>query len=415
MPQGDGLTELDVDFVRRQFPPLGNGWIMLENAGGSYVPQSVIDRTAAYMRELQIQPAWDFGPSAEALRRITEGRRLMAEMINAEPEEVIVGPSTTLNIYLLAQAIGHWFTPGDEIIVTDLDHEANNGAWRRLAQDRNLVLREWKIDPASGEIEEAKLDALIGPRTKFLAVSHCSNIVGSIQDIAGIARKIHAAGGHIMVDGVAYAPHRAVDVKALDVDFYAVGLYKLFGPHQALLYGKRELLLKAKGQNHYFIGEDNIPLKLLPGGVNHEFAAGLVGLADYFELVYRHHFRTPENSFTRRVQRVYELFQRHEDKLANRVLDYLKTKPGVRIIGQQSATGRRAPTVSFTVAGRNSRKLAEALNAEKIAIGFGDFYAKRCIEALGTADQEGVVRIGLAHYNTLAEVDRTIAALEKLV
>ena len=218
-----------------------------------------------------------------------------------------------------------------------------------------------------------------------------------------------------MVDGVAFAPHRAVDVKALDVDFYAVGLYKVFGPHQALLYGKRELFLRARGQNHYFIGEDNIPLKLLPGGVNHEFTASLVGLADYFDAVYRHHFKTPENSFTRRVQRVYELFQRHEEKLANRALDYLRSKPGVRIHGQSAARGTRAPTISFTVAGKNSRELAEALNREKIAIGYGDFYAKRCIEALGVADQEGVVRIGLAHYNRMDEVERTITVLDRLL
>lgn len=408
------MTELDVDFVRRQFPPLANGWIMLENAGGSYVPQSVIDRLASYMRELQIQPAWDFGPAAEAQRRIAAGRRLMAEMINAEPDEVIVGPSTTLNIYLLAQAIRSWFQPGDEVVVTDLDHEANNGAWRRLAE-HGLVIREWKIDPNTGELDEAALEALLGPRTKLVCFSHCSNIIGSINDVASIARKVHAVGGLVMVDGVAFAPHRAVDVKALDVDFYAVGLYKVFGPHQALLYGKRELFLKARGQNHYFIDEDNIPLKLLPGGVNHEFTASLVGLADYFDAVYRHHFKAPENSFTRRVQRVYELFQRHEAALANRTLDYLRSKPGVRIHGQGTARGTRAPTISFTVAGKNSRELAEALNREKIAIGYGDFYARRCIEALGVAGQEGVVRIGLAHYNTMAEIERTIAALDRII
>lgn len=408
------MTGLDVDFVRRQFPPLANGWIMLENAGGSYVPQSVIDSVGEYMRDLQIQPAWDFGPSAEAQSRIAAGRRLMAEMINAEPCEVIVGPSTTLNVYLLAQAIRGWFQPGDEVIVTDLDHEANNGAWRRLAE-QGLVIREWRIDPATGELPEAALDALLGPRTRLVCFSHCSNIIGSINDVAAIARKVHKVGGLVMVDGVAFAPHRAVDVKVLDVDFYAVGLYKVFGPHQALLYGKRELLLKARGQNHYFIGEEQIPLKLLPGGVNHEFAASLVGLADYFDIVYRHHFEEPDNSFTRRVQRVYELFVRHEERLANRVLDYLCSKPKVRIHGRRAARGDRAPTISFTVESMNSRELAEALNREKIAIGYGDFYARRCIEALGVAGQEGVVRIGLAHYNSMAEVERTIAALERLI
>jgi hypothetical protein len=160
---------LDLDFVRRQFPPLANGWIMLENAGGSYVPQSVIDRVIRYMSEVQIQPSWDFGPSADAAERIATGRRLMAEMINAEPEEVSIGPSTTLNVYLLMQLIRHWFKPGDEVVVTNQDHEANIGAWRRLADD-GVVIREWQIDPVTGELDEAALERLLGP-ARALSVS----------------------------------------------------------------------------------------------------------------------------------------------------------------------------------------------------------------------------------------------------
>ncbi|HWA41569.1 MAG TPA: aminotransferase class V-fold PLP-dependent enzyme [Hypericibacter adhaerens] len=405
---------LDLDFVRRQFPPLGNGWIMLENAGGSYVPQSVIDRVTAYMREVQIQPSWDFGPSADAAARIAAGRRQMAEMINAEPEEVSIGPSTTLNVFLLMQAIRHWFRPGDEVIVTNQDHEANIGAWRRLADD-GVVIREWQIDPVTGELDETALERLLGPRTRLVCFTHCSNIVATIHDVARLARRIHQAGALVMVDGVACAPHRHVDVKALDVDFYAFSLYKVFGPHQGLLYGKREHLLKARGLNHFFIGEDEIPLKLLPGGVNHEFTAGLTGIADYFDALYAHHFKTPENSFLARARRVYELIARHEEALANQTLDFLRERKKVRLIGQARADGRRAPTISFTVEGMSSRRIAEALNARKIAIGYGDFYAKRCIDALGTAPQDGVVRIGLAHYNSADELARALEALDSVI
>jgi cysteine desulfurase family protein (TIGR01976 family) len=405
---------LDLDFVRRQFPPLANGWIMLENAGGSYVPQSVIDRVTSYMSEVQIQPSWDFGPSADAAARIATGRRLMAEMINAEPEEVSIGPSTSLNVYLLMQSIRSWFKPGDEVVVTNQDHEANIGAWRRLAED-GVVIREWQIDPVTGELEEAALERLLNPRTRLVCFTHCSNIVATIHDVQHLARRIHQAGALVMVDGVACAPHRHIDVKALDVDFYAFSLYKVFGPHQGLLYGKREHLLKARGQNHFFIEENDIPLKLLPGGVNHEFTAGLTGIADYIDGLYSHHFKAPENSFLSRTRRVFELIGAHEEALANQALDFLRARKKVRIIGQTRAAGRRAPTVSFTVQGMSSRKIAEALNAQKIAIGYGDFYAKRCIDALGTAPQDGVVRIGLAHYNGAEELDRALTALDQVI
>lgn len=408
-------SALDLDFIRRQFPPLANGWTMVENAGGSYVPQSVIDRTLSYMRDLQIQPSWEFGPSAEAARRIADGRRLMAEMIGAEPDEVSIGPSTTMNVYVLSHAIEHWFQPGDEIIVTNQDHEANNGAWRRMAERNGLTLKEWQIDPKTGELTLEALDHVLSDRTRLACFTHCSNIVGTVHDVAAIARKVHARGGLTMVDGVAYAPHRAIDVKALDVDFYAFSLYKVFGPHQGLLYGKRAHLLRARSQNHFFIGEDEIPLKLMPGGVNHEFAASLVGIADYFDQVYRHHFDQPENSFARRTQRVFELFEAHERKLATKVLDYLRTKPQVRIVGQTQASGSRAPTISFAIAGRKADAIAEALNAAKIAIGYGDFYAKRCIQALGLEPENGVVRIGLAHYNSEADVATVLAALDRVI
>jgi cysteine desulfurase family protein (TIGR01976 family) len=405
---------LDLDFVRRQFPPLANGWIMLENAGGSYVPESVIDRVTRYMREVQIQPSWDFGPSADAAERIATGRRLMAEMINAEPEEVSIGPSTTLNIYLLMQSIRHWFEPGDEVVVTNQDHEANIGAWRRLADD-GVAIREWEIDPVTGELDEAALERLLGPRTRLVCFTHCSNIVATIHDVQRLAKRIHQAGALVMVDGVACAPHRHIDVKALDVDFYAFSLYKVFGPHQGLLYGKREHLLKARAQNHFFLGESEIPLKLLPGGVNHELTAALTGIADYIDGLYAHHFKTPGNSFLARAKRVFDIFAIHEENLANQALDFLRERKPVRIIGQTRAAGRRAPTISFTVEGMNSRRIAEALNAQKIAIGYGDFYAKRCIDALGTAPQEGVVRIGLAHYNSAEELDRALGALDQVI
>lgn len=412
------MQKLDTAFVRPLFPPLANGWAFFENAGGSYVPQSVIDRVDSYMRELQLQPSWTFGPSAEAAQRIAEGKRLMAAMIGADAGEVIVGSSTTLNIYLLAQALRPGLKPGDEIVVTNLDHEANVGAWRRLAEF-GMVIHEWQIDPATGLLDAAGLDTLLGPRTRIVAMSHCSNVVGSFNDIAAVAAKVHGVGALLAVDGVAAVPHRAIDVKALDVDFYAFSLYKTFGPHLALLYVRDSLWSDLAPQNHFFITE--APAKLLPGGANHELTAGLVGIADYFDLLDRHHFQARENSFHGRVARVYRLIAAHEAALAERVLSYLRAKKGVRIVGRASmsegeteATGR-APTISFIVAGRRSQDIAEALNKERIAIGHGDFWARRCIQAMGLTPEDGVVRVGIAHYNDDSDIDRLLAALDRAI
>jgi len=403
----------DVAFARRHFPPLKNGWAFFENAGGTYVPQSVIDRTEAYMRECQVQPAWSFAPSADAAARIAEGKRTMAAIINAEPDEIIVGPSTTMNVYMMAQAIRHWFKPGDELIVTEQDHEANVGGWRRLAEF-GVTVREWQIDRRNGALDIKDLDALLEPKTRHVAMTHCSNVIGIVHDVPAIAAKVHAVGATLMVDGVAFAPHFAIDVKALDVDFYGFSTYKLFGPHLAVLYGKREHFLRAKGQNHFFIGEEDIPLKLLPGGTNHELGAGLVGVADYFEALDAHHFDQPANSLHGKVRRVYELAAAHEAKLGDRVEAFLKGRPGVRLYGRiPGSDGRLSPNIAFTVDGRSSKAIAEALYGDKIAIGFGDFYAARCIKGLGLTAEDGVLRVGIAHYNDDDDVDRLLAALDK--
>lgn len=408
------MTQLDLPFVRRQFPPLANGWAFFENAGGSFVPQSVIERVRSYMSELQLQPSWTFGTSAEAAARIAEGKRLMAEFVGAGPEEIIIGPSTTMNIYLLAQALRPSLKSGDEVVVTNQDHEANVGAWRRLAEF-GVVIREWRLDPETALLDPAALEGLLGPRTRLVAMPHCSNVVGCFNDVEAVARKVHAAGALLMVDGVAAAPHRAVDVKALDVDFYAFSLYKTFGPHQALLYVRSALWERLAPQNHFFIAE--APDKLLPGGANHELAAGLVGIADYFDLLDRHHFQKPEKGFHGRVRRVYGLIEAHERRLGQRVLDYLRKRNDTRIVGHRSMTdgGGRAPTISFTVAGRRSEDVALALNRSQIAIGHGDFWGRRCVEALGLKPEDGVVRVGIAHYNDDGDVDRLLQTLDRML
>lgn len=405
---------LDVDFVRRQFPMLGE-WAMLENAGGTLVPNTVIERVGEYMRHTQVQPGAEFAPSARAAERIAESHRQMAAMINADPEEVMIGPSTTMNFYLLAQAIAHWFAPGDEIVVTNLDHEANNGAWRRLAE-RGVVVREWRIRGPEAALEVEDLEALLGPRTRLVCFTQCSNIAGAIHDVRTLVQRIHAAGALACVDAVAYAPHRALDVRALDVDFYACSLYKLYGPHLGLLYGKRDHLLAARGQNHFFIGETDIPLKLNPGGPNHEFSAALCGITEYFDALHAHHHPGSNADLHQRMRECFELIAGHEERLATRWLEFLDSKPAVRLIGPRTASpATRVPTFSFVVEGRDSREIAHAALSERVGIRAGDFYARRCIDALGLGPCHGVVRASMVHYNTVEEVDRLIRALDPVL
>lgn len=407
------MTTLDTAFVRDQFPPLSDGWVFVENAGGTYVPRQVIDRTHDYMSQTQVQPNWAFASSKLATERITRGKHLMAEFINADHDEIVLGPSTTMHVYLMAQSLRRQFQPGDEIIVTEQDHEANVGAWRALAEF-GLVIREWPVDRTTGALQYEALDRLLSPRTRLVAFTHCSNVASIVHDVPALAKKIHAVGALAFVDGTAYAPHFPVDVKALDCDFYVFSLYKVCGPHQSVLYGRRELLKKARNLNHDFIPDDNVAYKFLPGGPNHELAAGCVGIADYFDALHAHHNLAPANSFHARLKQIYGLIMAHEARLAERVEGFLRGRKDVRIVGRvPSADGRLAPVIAFFVPGRASAEIVAKLNAERIAIGHSDFWAARLIKALGLTAEDGVVRIGLAHYNDETDVDRLIAALER--
>jgi cysteine desulfurase family protein (TIGR01976 family) len=407
-------TEIDVAFVRAQFPGIGP-LAFFENAGGTLVPGTVIEKVRSYMTECQVQPGGEFQPSVRAAERMDESHRLMAEMLNAAPEEVMIGISTSMNIYLLAQAIRHWFAPGDEIVVTNLDHEANNGAWRRLAEF-GIEIKEWRVNPETADLELDGLDALLTDRTRLVCVSQCSNITGSINDVAEITRRTHEAGALVCIDAVAYAPHRLLDVKALDVDFYAMSLYKLYGPHVSLLYGKRDLLLKAKGQHHYFIADDDTAMKLNPGGPNHEFTAALSGITDYFDALHGRHFPGSNADLRQRLRDCFDLVAAHEERLAKPFVEFLAAKPNVRIVGRPTADRfERVPTFSFVVKDRDSRDIPKYLAKHEVGIRAGHFYAKRLIDALGFDKQNGVVRASMVHYNSPSEVERLVRHLDEAI
>ncbi len=406
--------KLDVAYCRDLFPPHCWDWAFFENAGGSFVPKSVIARMTEYMNECQVQPGAPFPASALAAERMAGGHRKMSELIGASMDEVVIGPSTSANIDVLSRSLRPLWSEGDEVIVTNLNHEANAGPWHRLAETGVRIV-EWPINPETAELDIDLLDQLLSDRTRLVAFPHVSNITGSINDVAGITRKIHAAGAMVCVDGVAFAPHRYVDVKAWNVDFYCFSLYKTFGPHIGLMYGKKEHFLAAKSRHHYFIPESETSYKMNPAGPQHEIIASLVGVADYLDAVAHHHFDEPFDTPTERIKTVFDLFAQHEERLAEVFLDWANAKNTVRIIGRTTAAAAdRAPTFSILVDGKNSEMIARAVESDRVAIRHGDFYARRLVEAIGVEDpDDGVIRCSMAHYNTVNEVERLVEALDR--
>jgi cysteine desulfurase family protein (TIGR01976 family) len=410
-------SRLDVPYVRSHFPALMRGWALFDNAGGSVAPHQVIDRVRDYMSRRQVQLGASYAISVEATQAVHDGLAAAAALVGAESDEIVIGPSTSMNVYVLAHALASRFRPGDNLVVTNLDHEANIGAWRRLAQ-QGVEIREWRFRPETMRLELEDLDALLDERTRLVCFTHVSNVVGAIHDVAAVTRKVHAAGALVCVDGVAFAPHRRVDVKALEVDFYLVSLYKVYGPHLGLLYARREHLVALDNQNHFFLGADDLPYKLEPGYVNHELTSAVPGILAYFDELARHHHGAAAEveDKARRLERVFADVAAHEQKLVAPLLEYLAGKPGVRILGPASSDAAvRVPTVAFTVEGRHAGEVPVRLDEEHVAIRWGDFYARRAIGALGLGDRGGVVRASMVHYNTADEVERLIQALDRVL
>jgi len=411
------MPKLDIDYVREQFPafkdPLSSKWSFFENAGGSYVPSNVIERLNHFMTSTKVQPYAEFDTSAIAGDNMDKATNFFAEMINADNDEIIISGSTTMNMYVLSNAMKSLLKRGDEVIVTNQDHEANVGAWRRLA-DHGMVIKEWQINSETAELEINDLKALLSEKTKIVAVTHCSNIVGSINDLKSIAKLVHEYDAYIVGDGVSYAPHGFPDVKDLGVDFYAFSLYKTYGPHLGLLYGKKEILNQLPNQNHEFL-EGDVPYTLNPGGPNHEELSCLVGVYEYFINLFEHHFPGESLSVREKIHKVNKLIANHEKEIANPLLEYLNSRSDIKLIGKTKISNRdRAPTIAFTMNNKSSKDLSSELVKHGIATRNDNFYAWRCLLALGIDVDDGVVRTSMVHYNSHDDVEKLINALKKI-
>lgn len=410
-------TSLQLDFVRQQFPSLSGDWTFFDNAGGSQTLKQVVERISEYLLTSDVQLGASYAVSQLAGDRVSKAALGMATLINAKsPLEVVMGSSTTLMIRILSLCISQTWTSGDEVIVTNCDHEANIGAWVDL-EKRGIKIKVWKLNPETLQLHLEDLEALLSDRTRLVAFTHASNILGTINPVKEITQLVHSYGAKVCVDGVAYAPHRLIDVQDLDVDFYALSFYKVYGSHYALLYGKQEHLLAIPGFNHYFIGQTDIPYKFQLGNVNFELSYGMLGLCDYLsELAQIHYGKQTAVDLRGQMVQAFELMSIQEEEIGYRFLKYLTSKPNVRIIGQPQANRNlRVPTISFVVSSINSETITLKIDQYNIGIRFGDFYAKRLIESLGLEQQGGVVRVSMVHYNTLEEVDRLIEAFETVL
>jgi len=410
--RGAGLSvaaPLDLSFVRSQFPSLDGDWAYFDNAGGSQTLRGVSAKIAEYLHSSMAASGGPYPASELGATRLRAAGERMATLVNAESaDEIVLGSSSTQLLQNLGLALADGLESGDQIVLSHAEHHANVEPWHRL-RARGIELREWKIDRTSWELRFEDLERLLTPRTKLVTFTQCSNILGSVHEVRPIVDELHARGIEVLVDGVAYAPHGCVDVRAWDVDYYVVSLYKVFGPHAALLYGKRDHLLRLPNVNHSFLPADMLPYKLQPGNANPELSHGCTAIVDYLEQLGG---EAPDARAS--VVRAWEAIGEHEHDLSAQLLGFLRDWPAATIFGPPHAEpGRRSGIVSFDVAGHTPTQVAAHLASDRIGARAGDFYARGLAEDLGYAGA-GLVRISLAHYNTRAEVDRVIESLQRL-
>ncbi|PIB25722.1 nitrogen fixation protein NifS [Amylibacter kogurei] len=403
----------DIEFVRAQFPAFEqaalNGQAFFENAGGSYTCGQVIKRLERFYHERKVQPYGPYDASRLGGEEMDEARTRLAAIMGVDTDELSFGPSTTQNTYVLAQAFASHLKSGDAIIVTNQDHEANSGPWRRLA-DRGIEIREWKMDPETGHLDILDLANLLDERAKLLCFPHCSNVVGEINDVAAICELARKAGVYTCVDGVSYAPHGIPDVGALGADIYLFSAYKVYGPHQGIMAIRRKLGETLPNQGHYFNG-DSLYKRFTPAGPDHAQVAACAGMADYVDDYATHHGGTGEARA--RGAFVHDMMRAHEIKLLQPFLDYLGNKNSVQLIGPRDAN-QKAPTVAMRL-NMPGAKAAEQLAAKGIMTGGGDFYGLRCLEGQNIDPNHGVLRISFVHYTTQDEMAKMMNALDEIL
>jgi len=394
--------------LRSQFPALQGETIFLENAGGSQVPAAVANRIRNYMLESYVQLGAGYELSQRATAVVQEAHDLVRVLMGGHEGEVILGPSTSALLQMLADAYARVLEPGSEIIVAQTGHEANVGPWVRLER-AGMKIRWWQMDPETLTCSLDQLDELLNERTAIVAFPHVSNLLGEIVDIGAITGLAHQAGARVVADGVAFAPHRVMDVAGWGVDWYAYSTYKVYGPHMGAMWGSEAAVAELTGPNHFFI--EDVPYKFEVGGVSHEGCAGILGLADYLKVVAE---VSPDTVLSRaEIEQAFEVMTACEQPLISELIGYLESCSDVRVMGPNHDGHDRVGTVSFVHSRKSSREITEIVDRSGVAIRHGHMYAYRLCEGAGLDPDDGVVRVSLVHYNTLEEIHRLIGVLNE--
>jgi len=402
-------TAPNLDRIRECFPALSADLIYFENAGGSQLPSTVIDAYNEYFIRSFVQLGATYGASVKATSVVDDAHKFSNILMNGEGIGMtVIGHSTTQLISMIADCYSQVWQPGDEVIICETAHEANAGPWEKLNRF-GIVVKTWKVEPTTFQCSLADLESLLTERTKLVAFPHVSNLLGEVVNVEAITKLVHSKGAKVMVDGVAYASHRAVDVRAWGVDWYVFSTYKVFGPHQAVMFGTSDAFSEIEGPNHFFLPNGN-PYKFELGGANHEACAGILGMGEYLK------YLSGSDAVDRDcIETAFDLMSALEAPLQTRLVDFLSSRPGVKLIGPGSNGAPRVPTVSFIHESLSPFEIVDKIVASGIAVRNGNMYAYRLCRALGIDPASGVVRVSMVHYNTLGEVERLLEVLDSLL
>ncbi len=404
----------DVHAARRQFPALAlqdqdKPRVYFDNPAGTQVPQQVIDRTVDCLIHKNANLGGYFKTTLDASHLVAEAHQACADFYNAStPEEIIFGQNMTTLTLHFSRCLGKRFQKGDEIILSRMDHDANIAPWLLLADDLGLVVRWMDFDPETYEFPADALTKVLSSKTKVLAMGMASNCTGTVNDVAHFAKQAKAAGAIVYLDAVQFAPHYFIDVQSLNADFVVSSAYKWFGPHQGILWGRKSLLQETFGYKVRPVGEA-LPDKFETGTLSHEGMAGCLGAIEYLAQFGQGTSRAAT------LKSAWDNLAHYEHGITLQLIEGLLKVKGLTVRGITSANAmhRRVPTVSFTVDNVNPKGLAKHFAAENIFVWSGHNYALETINAMGLMDQGGVLRVGLAHYNTAAEVDALLGSLNR--
>jgi cysteine desulfurase family protein (TIGR01976 family) len=415
---------LDLDQIRARFPALDQSAVFLDNPGGTQIARQSLDRITRYLVETNANHGGVFATSQASDAVVDAARGAMADFLNASrDEEIVFGPNMTSLTFNISRAMAAWFQPGDTIVLTHLDHDANVSPWLRMAEDRNCYIRWVDFNPADGTLDQADFQAAMTLKPKLVAFGYASNCLGTVNPVAAMTAQAKAAGALVYIDAVQYAAHGPIDVQALGCDFLVCSSYKFFGPHVGILYGRYELLDQLRA---YRVrpAPTNPPGKFETGTGNFEGYAGVLGALEYFEWLGQtfgadHHELYAGEYSGRRLtfKKAMAAARAYEYTLSRALLDMLAEFPGARVYGPSDTRRleQRVSTVSFTLTGFTPEQIASHLASRGIYVWNGNFYALEVTTRLGLEDKGGLLRVGATHYNTRAEIDRLAEALRVLV